>query len=83
MNRPLPLDREKALAAIANGWGREATAAHPLCRCGKPKADLPSYQAYADIDDYLGALETWIGEHGSQWRSHYDRRECPVHGPAQ
>ncbi len=38
---PSPLrpyaDREKALAAIASGWGREPTAAHPDCVCGKAK----------------------------------------------
>lgn len=33
MSRELPADREKALAAVAGGWGREATTAHPLCTC--------------------------------------------------
>lgn len=30
---PLPEDREKALEAIANGWARTPTTAHPLCTC--------------------------------------------------
>jgi len=33
MSRDLPADRDKALAAIAAGWGRVATAAHPDCSC--------------------------------------------------
>lgn len=36
MSRPLPTDREKALEAIANGWGRDATTAHPDCTCLVP-----------------------------------------------
>lgn len=39
MGRPLPLDREKALEAIANGWGRTATAAHPDCTCNRHPFD--------------------------------------------
>ncbi len=35
MSRELPADRDKALAAIAAGWGRTATAAHPDCTCGR------------------------------------------------
>lgn len=31
--KQLPTDREKALAAIAAGYGREPTAAHPHCSC--------------------------------------------------
>ncbi len=33
VGRELPADRDKALAAIAAGWGRTATAAHPDCSC--------------------------------------------------
>lgn len=33
MSRPLPEDREKALEAIAAGWARTPTTAHPLCEC--------------------------------------------------
>jgi len=35
MTRDLPADRDKALAAIAAGWGRTATAAHPHCTCSR------------------------------------------------
>lgn len=31
----LPADREKALDAIANGWSRTPTLAHPECLCGR------------------------------------------------
>lgn len=33
MSRELPQDVEKALEALANGWGREPTFAHPDCNC--------------------------------------------------
>lgn len=33
MTRDLPDDPDKALAAIAAGWGRTATTAHPDCSC--------------------------------------------------
>lgn len=33
MTRELPADREKALEAIANGWTRQPTTAHPDCLC--------------------------------------------------
>lgn len=36
MSRDLPLDTDKRLELVANGWGRTATHAHPDCRCGKP-----------------------------------------------
>lgn len=47
----LPTDREKALAKIAGGWGREATAAHPLCTCGK--------QPLPPAPPLIASNETW------------------------
>jgi hypothetical protein len=74
----LPADRERALAAIAAGWGRTATAAHPLCRCGKP---------------YLPTCSFCNAKPGKPCRAQYDgdelhhgrrerngtARDCPVH----
>ncbi len=63
--RPLPADREKALAAIAAGWGREPTAAHPYCVCGKFKDG--------------GGMPKGIARSVWDGRETYRRNECPMH----
>lgn len=86
MTRALPDDREKALEAIANGWGREATPAHPLCTCQQPTPP----PAQVPPCDRCGAE---AGEKcrqpgpvcGRSSTSRYRRRvqtaqSCPVHG---
>lgn len=62
----LPADREAALAAIARGWGREATLAHPLCAC------LVTVEACRH--DHSPALLPAA-------RCPTARKECPMHGP--
>lgn len=76
-------DREKALDRIAAGWGRTATAAHPLCRCGKPYLPTCSYcQAKPNepcrkvLDDEL--LPTG-GRHSTRRERTGGARDCPVH----
>lgn len=36
MTRDLPLDPDAALAAVAAGWVRTPSHAHPDCVCGRP-----------------------------------------------
>ncbi len=78
--RPLPADREKALAAIAAGWGREPSLAHPDCLCGKPIPQPPRPPNV--IDDRDGYI-AWVRQHrawvnGRRW---YFRSDCPMHRP--
>lgn len=77
----LPLDRDRALASVAAGWGRTPSTAHPLCRCGKPKPPQPRWTARNSHDEFLADLRAWIAEHGSTFVSHYDRRDCAMHKP--
>ncbi len=80
--RSLPGDREKALAAIANGWGREATTAHPHCLCGKLK------RAYCTRDWVFFGRDANGMPEGMEWRW-VERREtylpedCPMHRPEE
>ncbi len=78
--RPLPADREKALSAIADGWGREASAAHPDCLCGKEiPQPLPAPDVLIDREGFL----EWVRQNRA-WLSgqrHYLRGNCPMHRP--
>ncbi len=78
--RPLPDDREKALAAIANGWGRVATTAHPNCLCGKLKRAYCTRDWVSFDRDVNGMPE------GLAWRwvercETYLPEDCPMHRP--
>jgi hypothetical protein len=85
MSRSLPDDREKALEAIANGWGRTATSAHPLCVCRKTvreacwyckaKRDQPCVRTGSDEDYWLAAES----RHMSRGLIDLTRNNCPVH----
>lgn len=89
MSRSLPLDREAALKAIADGWGREATAAHPLCRCGKPyqptcslclaKPNQPCRPQYGDplVLSDLGRAHAHYRAAIRPGTAH----DCPMHRP--
>lgn len=76
MTRDLPSDTDAALAAVAAGWGREPTYAHPACRCGRPKPPLPKY---TDAAAYMVALREWTSEHGPTRDPRYQRQDCPMH----
>jgi hypothetical protein len=78
----LPADREKALAAIAAGWGRRPTGAHPDCVCAKPMPE-PTSPALHTISD-PAVLAEWQ----AYWRAHrifrnqggtFRQQDCPVH----
>lgn len=81
--RDLPADREKALAAIAAGWGRTATAAHPDCTCGKPipeppRPPVPNHINDPEYSEYIEAVQVW-----KRWRDRggrYHPKDCPPHG---
>ncbi len=88
MSRDLPADRELALTAIAEGWGRTPSHAHPLCLCGKPYLPTcPLCLAKANQPCRIGA---WM-EHDLEKASgrHFARppqreaiaRDCPMHRP--
>lgn len=80
---PLPTNREKALAAIANGWARTPTAAHPDCRCGKPylptctychaRPQQPCRKAWGDDPLPVG------GRHSTRSQRIATAKDCPVH----
>jgi hypothetical protein len=83
--RDLPGDRERALDAIAGGWARTPTAAHPLCCCGKPyHPACPACGAKANT----GCKAHTDDDHVRPDGTHYARpavrngtdRDCPVHG---
>ncbi len=76
MTDRLPRDRERALAAIADGTysGREPTTAHPMCKCGKPVQCPP--EPDFDSDWYWrthSELETtqerrqFVARHAAEW----------------
>lgn len=48
MRADLPADREKALEAIADGWTRTPTTAHPDCLCGG-RAQYCRIRGYSEI----------------------------------
>lgn len=80
MSRSLPTDRERALAAIANGWGRVATTAHPLCICGSFK------RAYC-TQDWVLLRENGVPT-GMRWgwverTETHDDKDCPMHRPGR
>lgn len=84
----LPQDREKALEAIANGWGRSATAAHPLCRCGQrieyPRFLPPCELCGAERDEKCrqpGEVcgKTSEGRSRRRIKAHLKAQGCPVH----
>ncbi len=75
----LPADREKALAAIAAGWGREPSLAHPDCLCGKP---IPKPSPAPDVLTDRGGYIEWVRQNRA-WvngRRRYPRANCPMHG---
>lgn len=81
----LPTDREKALEAIAAGWGRTATAAHPLCVCGKPYT-VTCYFCHAKPNQ--PCRKTWDddelepdGRHRGRARRVGQSKDCPMHRP--
>lgn len=85
----LPTEREKALEAIARGWGRQATSAHPLCRCDKHY--LPTCRiCLAKPDQPCRHQEGWdplvLSDAGRAYlhlRTGFTAtaRQCPVHKP--
>ncbi len=78
--RPLPADREKALTAIATGWGREASAAHPNCLCGKLiPPPPPAPDVLIDREGYIEWVRQNRGWMTRQRR--YFREDCPMHRP--
>lgn len=67
--RDLPVDTEKALEAVANGWTRTATTAHPDCLCGGRAQACPV---------------TFVERNGEVWvlNPRYARVKtipCPIH----
>lgn len=66
MTRDLPLDTEKALEAVAEGWTRTPTIAHPDCLCRVEKTDV-MFIAVRDFVVRPAHRQT--------------RLECPVHPP--
>lgn len=72
----LPQDREKALEKIAGGWGRTATTAHPLCRCGKAVIEPPS----PPIHDTHNCCDECNDAAWSAWKRQRDEAAtCPMH----
>lgn len=67
--RELPADWEKALEAIANGWGRTPTTAHPDCLCGG-RAQYCRVGGYREIQGRVYVLRTVSWPHNVP---------CPVH----
>lgn len=88
MTRALPDDREKALEVIANGWGREATAAHPHCTCGQPAQPRPAQvppcdRCGAEAGEKCRQPGPVCGRSsGARYRRRVQaaRPSCPVHG---
>lgn len=68
MTRDLPLDTEKALEAVAEGWTRTPTIAHPDCLCRVKKTDI---QYFTVGDDHIVVRPA----------HRQTRLECPVHPP--
>lgn len=71
-----------AALAIGAGEGREATAAHPDCRCGKPKPPKPvKPDGPYDVDTwqtYWRALDRYNRAHGTTGTT-YSKSQCPMH----
>lgn len=85
MTRDLPSDTDAALAAVAAGWGREPTHAHPDCRCGRPKPALPAPPPVIDGDGhYVGsddpAWAKWQAARREYGSGVYGAGDCLMHG---
>lgn len=90
MSDRLPRDREKALEAIASGSysGRQATRAHPLCKCADP-VPRPSFlppctRCGAEKNEKCRQPGPVCGptSHKRYWRrvdEHMAGAVCPVH----
>lgn len=64
--RELPADREKALEAIAGGWTRMPTNAHPDCLCGRRAQ-------YTPVKFVEGRTRIWVA------RGWTKTIPCPIH----
>lgn len=67
--RELPADREKALEAIANGWTRQPTHAHPDCICMVSETHIVWVGCWWDDN-----------RPQAQARRPQPKRPCPIHG---